>query len=265
MQTIYVPKGSAGEYSPLGCNPYEGCDHGCSYCYQHAMVNRFQPDSDFNNVRPKESFIEALLKDAPKFKGCKQVLLCFACDPYNKLNNTLQTTRQVLEILLANKIAVAILTKGGRNAYQDAILLKMFGPHAMVGTTLTYDNDADSLANEPGAALPGERIEMLKYFHEMGITTWASFEPVMDPNQSLKLLELSTPYCDKFKIGKLNHNPKLEKLIDWGKFLAEAVAIMRKYNKAFIIKSDLLKYNSGTFLNPWEMDFRSLDVEPFKL
>src|SRR5215472_2137732 len=30
---IYPPRGQAGEYAPLACNPYRGCGHGCVYCY----------------------------------------------------------------------------------------------------------------------------------------------------------------------------------------------------------------------------------------
>lgn len=29
---IYAPKGQAGEYAPLACNPYHGCGHKCTYC-----------------------------------------------------------------------------------------------------------------------------------------------------------------------------------------------------------------------------------------
>jgi len=265
IQTIYTPKGSAGQYSPLGLNPYTGCDHGCTYCYQASMIHRFQPGTDFNIIQPRPEYIESLLLDAPKYAGCEQVMLCFGCDPYNPVNDQLQLTRQSLKILLANKICAAILTKGGMKAAADTDIILQFKKHIMVGTTPTFVRDADSRQHEPGAALPKERLAMIKHFHDLGVTTWTSFEPVIDPVQSLELLEMYAPYTNIVKLGKINHDPKLERLIDWGKFLDDAVAIMRKYNKAFIIKSDLLKYNRGTFLNPWETNPRSLDVPPFNI
>lgn len=265
IQTIYKPKGSAGQYSPFGLNPYTGCDHGCFYCYQQCIVNRFQPDVDFTSIKSRPGFIESLLLDAPKFSGGEQVTLCFGCDPYNHINDQLQLTRQSLKILLANKICAAILTKGGMKATADTDIILQFGKHIMVGTTPTFVRNADSRKYEPGAALPMERLAMVKHFHDIGVTTWTSFEPVIDPAQSLDLMEMYAPYTNCFKIGKLNHNPKLEKSIDWRKFLDDAVAIMRKHNKTFIIKSDLLKFNNGTFLYSWETDPRSLDVPPFKL
>lgn len=36
--------------------------------------------------------------------------------------------------------------------------------------------------------MPNDRIEGLKMFSENGVKTWASFEPVVYPKQSLNLL-----------------------------------------------------------------------------
>lgn len=265
VQTIYTPGGSAGEYSPYGLNPYWGCDNHCFYCYQKAMTMRFQPTADFGIVKARAGFIESLIIQAPKFKGCKQVTMCFSCDPYNKLNNELQLTRQSLQILLENKICVAILTKCGLRSSQDTDIILSFGKHIKVGTTLTYVNKSDSLKYESGAALPAERLKMLQYWHELRVDTWASFEPVMSPKDSLILMEMAMPYCDKFKIGKLNHYPAIEKKYDWAEFLDDSVMLMRRYNKKFIVKSDLLKFNQGTVLMPEEINPRALDVPPFMI
>ena len=62
--------------------------------------------------------------------------------------------------------------------------------------------------NEPGAALPQDRIEALKEAHNRGIRTWAVLEPVLDPQQSLHLIELTYPFVSYYIVGKLNHFPK---------------------------------------------------------
>ena len=40
MNVIYEPKGRAREYSPLACNLYMGCTHGCKYCYAPACMHK---------------------------------------------------------------------------------------------------------------------------------------------------------------------------------------------------------------------------------
>ncbi len=226
-------------------------------------MKRWHPEVPFEIVKPRPGFIEALKKKAPKFTGGPMVTLCFGCDPYCELNDIFKLTRQSLEILLEHRICAAILTKSGMRSAQDTDIIMGFAKHIKVGTTLTYLEVADSLRYESGAALPAERIKMLKYWSELGVDTWTSFEPVLSTQNSLTLMELAIPYCNKFKIGKLNHFPALERQNDYSQFLDDAVTIMRKYNKQFIIKSDLLAYNRGTILMPHEVDPRSLDVPRF--
>jgi hypothetical protein len=108
---------------------------------------------------------------------------------------------------------------------------------------------------EKGAALPFERMDTLRQLHNAGIRTWASMEPVIYPDQSLEIMELTNDYIDGYKIGKLNHFPKHEVKFDWPKFLVDSVTIMRKHEKLFYIKKDLLTYKPEDLeLNPHELD-----------
>lgn len=73
----------------------------------------------------------------------------------------------------------------------------------MFGATLTFIDELKSLEVEPNAAKPQDRISTLKKLHEEGIKTWASIEPVIDPVQSLALIEATMPFVDQYKIGKM--------------------------------------------------------------
>lgn len=191
----------------------------------------------------------------------KQVFLSFTTDPYTSLNKETKITRKVLEILLENKIPVSILSKGGKNMLSDLDLFKKFGENIQVGCSLTFTNENDSLKWEKNASLPIERFDTLKILKENGIKTWASMEPVIYPEQSLEIMEITIDYVDVYKIGKLNHFQKHENRFDWTKFLNDSVNIMRKYKKSFHIKNDLAKFKSNSiFLHPNErnMDFLSL-------
>ena len=258
MSKIYEPKGRAREYSPLALNLYKGCTHGCLYCYVPRMFKKWQPGYDHSICTPQVDFKE-LERSASKLQGCgQQILLSFTGDPYCGIDNT--PTRQALEILNRYQHHVAILTKGGTRCLQDIDLFKKFGDRIKIGATLTFYHWKDSKEWEPGGAMPLDRIEALKQLHEQGITTWASFEPVIDPRQSLMLLEEAAPHLSHCKIGKLNNYNGLDKTIDWATFIREAVAICREHNLPFYIKDDLATFNQGTPLRPEERDQDFLNI-----
>lgn len=262
MSLIYEPKGKAREYSPLALNIYKGCDHGCGYCYVPKIFGRW---GNYNHadVLTKPDFVNELRAEAKRKRGLKhQVLLSFTTDPYCNADVELQVTRTVLEILLENKIPVAILTKGGARCLRDLDIFRQFAGHIKVGASLTFDNAETSLQKEPGAATPEDRIQALRTLHENGIETWVSFEPVIIPAQTLNLMEL-TNFISHCKIGKLNHYAGYEKTIDWTKFLDDSVSVMRRNNKQFYIKDDLFAFKNGTVLKQEERDPDFLNVKPF--
>ena len=265
MSSIYEPKGAAREYSPLAINYIRGCDHGCKYCYVPIMMKKFDSSYVHSNVYIKEEtkLLNEIVKSASKYKGSKkQVFMSFTTDPYTTLNEQTKLTSKVLKILLSNKIPVSILSKGGKLLLQDIDLFKQFKQNIQIGQSLTFTNEQDSIKWEPNAALPKNRFEVLKILKDQDIKTWASMEPVIYPDQSLEIMEKTVDYIDSYKIGKLNHFAKHEEKFDWSKFLFDSVSIMRKHNKKFYIKKDLLKYKpKDLFLSPDEtnMDYLSLE------
>lgn len=265
MAAIYEPKGAAREYSPLAMNYIKGCDHGCVYCYVPKMMKRFNAGYVHSDVYIKEETV--LLKEieasCKKYRNSeKQVFLSFLTDPYSSFNQKTKLTRRVLELLLKYNIPVSILSKGGLRILEDLDIIKEFGDNIQVGGSLTFTNIEDSMKWEKGAALPQERFEALKVCHENGIRTWASMEPVIFPEQSLAIMELTAGYIDAYKIGKLNHFKKHEDKFDWTDFLNKAIAIMRKNGKRFYIKNDLAEWtNEETRMTREERDMDFLAIK----
>jgi len=54
-------------------------------------------------------------------------------------------------------------------------------------------------------------------------------------------MEIAMPYVDEFKIGKWNYDARA-KQIDWRKFAEDAIAIMERHGKKYVLKEDLKKY-----------------------
>ena len=252
MKVIYQPKGRALEYSPLAVNLYTGCNHGCKYCYAPAIMRLSK--EDFKKVHKRSNIIRNFEADAKLLAGSdKPILFCFMTDPYNALESTECVTRSCLEIALKYNLRIRILTKALDLPMRDMDLFTKFKDRISIGVTMTFFDIKDSLKWEPGASSPPERIALLKNMKTLKVPTWASFEPVINPRQSLMLMDEILDCCDHFKIGKLNNFQGLDKKIDWSDFLSKTVNKLRMANKSFYIKDDLRLAAPNIKLNPIEV------------
>lgn len=237
---IYEPKGRAREYAALACNVYRGCDHGCVYCYAPSATRRSPEDFAKSTLRAG-AFRARLETEARKYRDASiqgQVLLSFTCDPYQHLDIQEQVTRSAIKILHRHGLQVQVLTKGGKRALRDLDLLTEKDAFA---TMLTLLNEELSRKWEPCAATPADRIETIKRFHEAGIPTWVSLEPVLDPAVALEIIRQTYPFVDLFKVGKLNYH-ELAKTIDWHRFAHDAIELLKSLGKGYYIKKDLARY-----------------------
>jgi len=231
---IYKPAGRALEYSPLALNIYTGCDHGCTYCYNR---HRFPID----DPRLREIKMEVFREELSIEQYDKQVLLSFVGDPYCHAEMTQYATRDVLHVLFAQDVNVAILTKGGCRALRDIKIFRENWVNVKVGATLSFLNDEVAAEFEPNSAPPSERLAMLRALHENGIRTWVSVEPVIDSDEAYRAIKAAIPYVDEFRIGKLNHDKEREAKINWTDFLGPVVDLLEPYkeDKVIYIKIDL--------------------------
>ncbi len=240
-RAIYQPRGAALEYSPLALNLYQGCPHGCKYCYVPGCLHR-TPEFFHSNYAPRPGIldnVEADLREMSAAGDRRPVLLCFTCDPYPGDTYDSDTTRCVLEMFHYYNQPFQLLTKAGTRAVRD---FKLYKPGDAYAVTLTCMNEEDSQKWEPGAAEPKNRILSLWSAKKMGITTWVSFEPVIDPEQVYQLYEASKKYVDLFKIGKMNH---MDSSVDWRAFGLKIMKMCARDGKKFVIKDALAKHLRG--------------------
>lgn len=245
---IYHPKGQAGEYAPLATNPYRGCGHKCAYCYVPLVLKMQRKDFD-SGATPKENFLERLVKDASKYQALgitEQVMLSFTTDPYHLFDTSLTT--QVLLALQEYGLSFCTLTKGGKRALRD---IDLFRPDRdAFASTLTSLDDSFSLKWEKSAALPKDRIDTLKKFHDKGIFTWVSLEPTLDTKSSLEIIQHTHEFVDSFKIGRANYLKDITRNTDWKTYTESIIELVNKLNVKHYIKKDLQKYLPANYHNP---------------
>ena len=250
LRIIYEPRGRALEYAPLAVSLYRGCSHGCTYC--------FAPDSTRTSI---EKFQKPYYRKDSLFllkQDCKQmfkagdqreVLVSFTTDPYQPLNEGIPVTRRAIEIFRRYGIHFTVLTKGGLRSTCNFDLMASRPDLCRYGTTLTFDNPEDSRYFEPNAALPHERITALTCAHDRGIRTWVSLEPVIYPEQTIHLIQVTLNHRDKcpgivdeYRIGKINHVECNITDQEWRQFVHDAKALLDEHHCRYIFKRDLQPY-----------------------
>ncbi len=245
---IYAPPGQAGEYAPLTCNPYRGCGHKCAYCYVPHVIHMKRAEFDAGAV-DRDDFLKHLIADAERYQRAgitEQVMLSFTSDPYHPGDTTL--TRATLEVLRDHGLGFCTLSKGGTRALRD---IDLFRPDRdAYAATLTSLDAEFSRKWEKDAALPADRIETLRTFHDRGIFTWVSLEPTLDVDASLAIVEATHSFVDLFKVGRVNYVGGLTKATDWRDYTLRMIDLLGRLRAQHYIKKDLQAYLPAGYPNP---------------
>lgn len=230
MKPIYEPKGAAKEYGEFALNIYTGCPHRCFYCYSpnvlHIDRTRFHTE-----VFPRKNIVEATRRqlEREQITG-KTIHLCFTCDPYPKGYDS-SPTRQIIALLKESGNHVQILTKNGADAMRDFDLLDgndWFGITFAGYHGCTYGENFIP-PEEPRAGAPCSRLAALVAAKSLGINTWVSCEPVINPTDVLNFID-NADYVDVWKVGKLNYHYSS---IDWQSFAENVTRLLHNKQKLF--------------------------------
>ncbi len=237
LKIIYEPTGRAKEYAPLALNIYKGCTHGCKYCYN----TRWNGEDYFEGPNPKKKLLAHVYKDAralAEAKDDREILLSFVGDVYQPGEKLHNLTRDTIEILIEHELRFAILTKAGYLATRDFHMLADYHK-CKFGISLMCVSDMVRMEWEPGAAPAKERLKALAIANGMGIETFISIEPVIDPQEAMGVVLASYSYTDFYKVGKINHNPGLEDKHDWVAFREAIIETLEKVGAKYYIKKSL--------------------------
>src|SRR5881409_2651017 len=96
-------------------NPYQGCEHGCPYCYarpSHAYLG-LSPGLDFETKIFAKTAVAKLLTEELRASGYKPAPIALGAntDQYQPIERKLKLTRQVLEVLRDFNHPATIVTK----------------------------------------------------------------------------------------------------------------------------------------------------------
>ncbi len=165
-------------------NPYQGCEHGCTYCYarpSHAYLD-LSPGVDFETrLTFKANAADLLRRELQKTSyRCQGITIGANTDPYQPVEKERRITRQLLEVLQQARHPVAVITKGALVTRDIDILEEMAadGLCSVAISITTLDPELKRLM-EPRAASPRARLAAVEALRGAGVPVSVLFAPVI--------------------------------------------------------------------------------------
>jgi DNA repair photolyase len=165
-------------------NPYQGCEHGCIYCYarpSHAYLG-LSPGLDFETKIFAKENAAALLREELSRPGyrCELISLGANTDPYQPAERKQRVTRSILEVLWEFRHPVGIVTKGSL-IERD---LDLLGPMAVEGLVQVFVSigtlDGEIARTlEPRASAPHRRVETVRRLSAAGVPCGVFVAPII--------------------------------------------------------------------------------------
>ncbi|HQQ94669.1 MAG TPA: PA0069 family radical SAM protein [Bacteroidia bacterium] len=169
------------EYS---LNPYQGCEHGCTYCYARNTHEYwgYSAGLDFERkIIVKKNVIELLEKQLSSKKWVpKPIMLSGNTDCYQPIEREMGITRRILQTLLKFRHPVAIITKNNL-IRRDLDLLQELAEHNLVHVMISITGTDEKLRQllEPRTATYKSRLETIALLSSHGIPCGVMMAPVI--------------------------------------------------------------------------------------
>jgi DNA repair photolyase len=173
-------------------NPYSGCSFNCLYCYIRGSKYGEHMEEKLSVKMNAPELLEKQLKLRAKKNQYGIIVLSSATDPYLQAEKDTLLTRRLLEIILAYKFPLHVITKSDL-VVRDFDLLEKINAEAIlpadlkkklshkVFITFSFSTIDDHIGKifEPGATLPSARIKTLKAAIDHGFRSGVSLMPLL--------------------------------------------------------------------------------------
>jgi DNA repair photolyase len=165
-------------------NPYQGCEHGCIYCYARNTHEYwgYSAGLDFEQkIIVKQNVVELLEKHFSNKKWEPlPIMLSGNTDCYQPLERELQITRRVLQTCLKYKHPVSIISKNALVLRDMDVLVELAKDnlvHVMISITGTDESIRQKL--EPRTATYKNRFKVLEALSKNNIPCGVMVAPII--------------------------------------------------------------------------------------
>ena len=183
-RTIINPVNSPDLSFKWSMNPYQGCEHGCSYCYARPTHEYwgYSAGLDFERVIIVKKNAPELLEKAlrhPKWKG-EPIMLSGNTDCYQPVERREQLTRRMLEVASAFNQPISMITKNAL-VLRDLDILQDMARRRLVGVAISLTTLNEDLRRmlEPRTSTGRNRLKAMEELGKAGIPTHAMIAPII--------------------------------------------------------------------------------------
>lgn len=165
-------------------NPYQGCEHGCVYCYARNSHEYwgYSAGKDFERTILVKKNAPELLRQQFRKKSWTPALIMLSgnTDCYQPAERQYAITRALLTICLAHKNPVGIITKNDL-ILRDLDLLQALNEQNLLRITLSITTLDETLRRrmEPRTSTIYRRLKALKKLSEAGIKVSVNMAPII--------------------------------------------------------------------------------------
>jgi len=182
-------------------NPYQGCEHGCIYCYARNAHQYwgYSAGLDFEQKIIVKPGAPALLKKYFDNKSYQPVVISMSgnTDCYQPLERKFKITRQLLEVFLQYKNPVGLISKNSlmlRDLDILSELAKMNLVHVMI--SITSLREELRLMMEPRTATAKNRLRVIEELTKAGIPAGVMTAPIIPGLNSDEIPDLIKAAAD---------------------------------------------------------------------
>lgn len=173
-------------------NPYQGCEHGCIYCYARNTHEYwgYSAGLDFERKIIAKPNAPEILEKQLMNKNWKVAPIMFSgnTDCYQPVERKLKITQKLLEVLLKFKHPVGMITKNNlilRDVDILQELAKLRLVHVMV--SITTLNESLRLKMEPRTATAKNRLRVIEQLNKLGIPAGVMTAPIIPGLNSMEI------------------------------------------------------------------------------
>lgn len=177
-------------------NPYQGCEHGCVYCYARNTHEfwGYSAGLDFErNILIKKAAPE-LLEEKIKRKKWKAstIVMSGNTDCYQPAEQEYELTRKCLEVFLKYRHPVGIITKNAL-VLRDLDILKELNSYNLIGVNISVTSLSEKIRRtlEPRTASIQKRLKTIEALSKNNIPVNAMLAPIIPGINSHELLPLA--------------------------------------------------------------------------
>ncbi|MFT5511919.1 MAG: DNA repair photolyase [Bacteroidia bacterium] len=181
---------------PWSMNPYQGCEHGCSYCYARTTHEfwGYSGGVDFENIILVKKDAPALLTKkfmSRSWKG-EPIMLSGNTDCYQPIERKLKITRGLLKVCQTHKNPIGIITKNSLVTRDIDILSDMAKDNlAQVIFSITSVDDSLRRILEPRTASVKSKLQAIETLTAAGIPVSIMMAPIIPAINSHEIMDVA--------------------------------------------------------------------------